>query len=119
MQLGVAADVQLVNDGPLPRNTRRPVVAPGEGRIDDTAPRHEGRAVATIEAEVVAAFELVAEQRRMPLQLANNGFGIRIEQELVRIEAMASLRDRKVHARGNRRSCQGEHPADSHARPHR
>ena len=63
--------------------------APGEGGVDDAALEIERRAVALVEGQVIAGFDLVAEQRRVPLQLADQLLGVGIEQELVRIEAVA------------------------------
>ena len=68
---------------------RRRAVAPGEGGVDDAGLQHEGRAVALVEGQVVAGLDLVAEQRRVPLELADHLLGVGIEQQLVGIEAVA------------------------------
>ena len=89
MLLGEALDVGLVDDGfvpmdVLPLRLRLPV----EIGIDHDAFGHEGRAVALVEGQVVAALHLVAEHRRIPCQRAGMGAGIGIEQQLVGIEAV-------------------------------
>ena len=67
MALGEALDVELVDDGVLPRRARRPVVAPAKGAVDDLgAP--EARA-----------------------DLADDQFCVRVEEELRAVEAMAAL----------------------------
>jgi hypothetical protein len=64
--------------------------SPGEGGVDDAALEIERGAVAPVEGQVIAGFDLVAEQSRVPLQLAHQLLGVGIEEELVRIEAVAS-----------------------------
>ena len=86
MPLGEAADVRLVDDGAVPRH-RPPVrlAVPVEIRIDDHALRHERRAVALVEGQVVAVgADGVAEAGRIPRQLADVRARVRIEQQLVR-----------------------------------
>ena len=93
MLLRVALDVQFVNDGVVPRE--RLVIArsrPVEARIDDRAFRHERRAVPLVERQIVPRFHLIAEERGIPGKLADMRARIRIEQQLVRIEAMSRLR---------------------------
>ena len=68
---------------------RRAIVSPGESRIDHAAARHERRAVALVEGQIVAGLQLVAEHGRIPVEIADDGLGVRIEQELVRIETVA------------------------------
>ncbi len=87
-----ALDVGLVDDGLVPVH----IVPCGLGLpieigIDHHAFRHEGRAVALIEGEVVAALHLVAEHGRIPCQRAGMGARIGIEQQLVGVEAMAGV----------------------------
>src|SRR5690606_12548389 len=63
---------------------------------------HERRTVALVESEIVArGADLIAEKLVRPLELPHQRFRVRIENELVRIEAMA-LRGlvRAVHAIG-------------------
>jgi hypothetical protein len=64
--------------------------APVEVGIDDGAFRHERRAVALVERQVVSfGADRVAEHRRVPHELAGVGARVRIEQKLVRIETVA------------------------------
>ena len=68
---------------------RPALAAPGEGRIDHAAFRHEGGAVALVEGEVVVGLaDRVAEQRGVPVELADELLRIGIEQQLVRVEAV-------------------------------
>ena len=101
MQFRVAAHVRLVEHGVPPRH-RPPVrlALPVEVRIDDDALGDEGRAVALVERQVVLlGADGVAEARGIPLQLAVMRARVRIEQQLVRIEAMTGRRlVRPVHA---------------------
>ena len=81
MQLGIAPHVRLVDDGAVPRHELPDLLAlPVEVRVDHDRLRHEGRAVALIEGAVVLGLELVAEDRRVPLQLADRGAGVGIQQ---------------------------------------
>src|SRR4051794_24309297 len=63
MPLRETLDVDLVDEGLVPRGMRRAIVAPGEGRVDDLRQRGEGGAVALVEGEVrLRIAHLVAEQ---------------------------------------------------------
>ena len=86
------AHVHLINDGALPGRSGPPIVAPGKGRINNTALEHRRRAVTVVEGQVVAALHFVPEQGRPPLQLPDNRFGIGVEQQLVRVETMPCIR---------------------------
>ena len=87
---GKTLDVGLVDDGLVPVH-----VLPGsfggpvEIRIDHDAFRHERRAVALVEGTVVAAFHVIAVYGRIPCQRTRMRACIGIEQQLVRIEAVA------------------------------
>ena len=95
-----AAHVQLVDHHFVPRNVGRAILAPGERGVDDLALRHRAGAVAAIEREVGALVaDRVPEQRVAPLQRADDVARVGIEQQLVRVEAMAFLGPvRAVHA---------------------
>ncbi|MCY1405342.1 hypothetical protein D9M71_205810 [compost metagenome] len=83
----------LVDNGAVPGDADALVAAPGIGRVDDLALGHEGGAVAFVEAEVgIRVADGVAEQRFGPAQLADQLFGIRIDQQLVGVEAVAVFR---------------------------
>ena len=88
-----ALDVQLVDDGLVPGRVGPPVVAPGECRIDDLALGHAERAVAIVGREILApAADAITEMRVAPAQRARDRTGVRIEQQLFRIEAHTGLR---------------------------
>src|SRR5689334_987210 len=87
------AHMHLENDRLFPRGARVLVVVPGEGAFDHSAFRHVAGAVATVEGEVLArAADPVAEQHVAPAELAGQRPRIGVEQELVRIEAVAGSR---------------------------
>jgi hypothetical protein len=93
VELREAADVGLVHDGVVPRHARAAgLTLPVEVGIDDHRARHERRAVALVERAVVHRLHLVAEHRGVPAQRAGVGARVRIEQQLVRIEAVAAVR---------------------------
>src|SRR4029079_1785453 len=100
VQLGEAAHVRLVDDRVVPRRARIAIVAPRERRIDDLAFRHAARVVASILRQVGAlAADAITEMRIAPRERADDRLRVRIEQQLLRIEAMALLRlIRTVHA---------------------
>ena len=65
---------------------------PVEVRVYHHAFRHEGRAVALVKTEIVVRMpDRVAEQRAIPGQLAVMGARIGVEQQLVRVEAVAGI----------------------------
>src|SRR3984957_13122967 len=86
--------MRLVNDRAFPRDVSAPILAmPIEVRIHDDGLRHEGRAIAFVEAEVVSlCADRVSEYRGVPRQLSRVGSRVRVKQQLVGIEAMASFR---------------------------
>ena len=100
MEFGKAAQMELIDDRVLPRDSETPrLPSPIEIRIDDDAFGHIGRAVALIEGGVVAGFELIAENRRVPSQIAKMSARIGVEHQFVRIATVAALRlIRTVHA---------------------
>jgi hypothetical protein len=93
-----AADMRFVNHRPFPGDSGRIVPAPGEGRVDHPAARHEGRAVALVIGEIgIRMADRVAKERVIPGQFADNGPGVRVQHQLVRIEAVP---DRRRRCRG-------------------
>ena len=100
MHHGHAADVRLVDDGLVGRITRAPLPAPIERGVDHRAEGGERRAVALVEHEVgVRIPHLVAEQLIRPFELPADRLGVRVEQQLVGIEAKPRVRIvRAVHA---------------------
>jgi hypothetical protein len=99
MALAQSAHMGFVQDGVLPRHPPLRRAAPGEGRIDHAGLHHKGGAVAVVESEVVAGFDPVAEQRRVPLDVADHLLGVGIDQQLAGIEAVTGRGlIRAVHA---------------------
>src|SRR5207248_10874072 len=69
---------------------RRTVIAPGEGRIDHGSQGRESRIVALVERQVGRRIpDRIAEQLVAPAQIAANRLGVRVENDLVGIEAMS------------------------------
>src|SRR5688572_13688162 len=89
MQFRITANMHLVDDRVVKRNAAAAALArPVEVWIDHCALGHEWSAIAFVECEIVAGLQLVAEERRIPPQLADVRESIRVEQELVWIEAV-------------------------------
>src|SRR5205823_3602400 len=87
-----APDMAFVDHRAVPRRLRLAIVAPRERRVDDDALRHPAGAVALVEREVLVGIsDRVAVQRVGPLDRAADGLRVRIEEELVRVEAMSPL----------------------------
>jgi hypothetical protein len=83
----------FVENGSFPGNLRTPIAPPGERGIDDPALRHEFRAIALVERQVLfLRTDRVAVEGIMPRKLADELLGIWIEEQLVGIEAMARAR---------------------------
>jgi hypothetical protein len=73
MRLGIAAEMKLVDYGVLPGDDATAGLAlPAEIRVDHDAFRNERSAVALVECRIVGRFELIAEHRRVPRQIAEN-----------------------------------------------
>ena len=82
----------FVDDRIFPSHGRMALFTPGEGFIDNHRFRHSARIVATVEREVRAgAAGAITEMRVAPHQPPSDPFGIRIDEELVRIEAESVL----------------------------
>ncbi len=97
----------FVDDRVVPGDAAPAVfAAPVEIGIDDGAFRHEGRAVALVESEVISiGADGVAEHRGIPCEFAGVCARVGVEQELVRIEAMSGLGlERPVHAKAVERA---------------
>ncbi len=76
----------------MPLPARRAVLAPGEGRVHHPALGHESGVVAGIEREVsLGVADAVAEMGVGPPERAVERLGIRVEQQLVVVEAVAAL----------------------------
>ncbi len=118
---GEAAHVQLVDHHVVPGHVGAPVVAPGEGRVDHLALGHAAGVVAPVEDEVLArdARADSREQCVAPAQRSDDVACVRIEQQLVRIEAVAFARGVAARAPDSRRAGPAAPRADSSARPGR
>src|SRR5262249_17892490 len=91
-KLGEALDVRLVNDRVLPGNGRPAFCAPGEGLVDDHTLGHTARIVAPVKRKIAAcATSAVAEMRIAPYEPPGELLRIRIDEELVRVEAQSAL----------------------------
>jgi hypothetical protein len=94
---GEALDVALVQHGLVPGGAQRAVVPPFEPRVGDDRPRDERRAVLVVALAVVAA-EGVAVDGWIPLDLAVERPGVRVDEQLRRVAAQADVRVmRPVH----------------------
>ena len=68
------------------------VVLPIKFGVDDDTLRDAGGGVLVVELEIVAGSGIMGKDRRLPLDFAGDGFCVRIDQQLRRIEAMALFR---------------------------
>ena len=93
VQLGEAAHMRFVEDRPVPGDARLRRRLRVGGEIADDAFRHEGRAVALAEAQILVGlgFDIIAVMRGVPGDLAGIFPGIGVEQQLVGVEAMPLL----------------------------
>jgi hypothetical protein len=91
MALREALHVRLVDDRVVPRDLRRPVVLPVEGRIDDDALGDGLGVVLVVELEV-GVFRGARYVRQdvgaIPLDRPLDRLRVRVDEELARIEAM-------------------------------
>src|SRR5713226_3753945 len=93
MPLGESLDVHFVNDGLMPRNAWRPIVAPGASRVDHRRQWGVGGAVAVIKGPIFGLVaNLVTEQIVAPPNIPADGLGVRIQQDFIWIESVARLR---------------------------
>ena len=89
---GQAAQMRLKDHRLGPRHPRGRVGAPAEGRVDHHRLRHGKGRVAGVEGEVpLRAADLVAHHRIRPFQPPLQRAGIGVQEQLVRVEAMAAL----------------------------
>ncbi|MNN35150.1 hypothetical protein D3C81_1489920 [compost metagenome] len=89
-QHGRAAHMHLVDRGFRPWPVQRAVIAPVEALVDNHGLRHHRRAVAAVWRQVCTrAVEPIAEQRVGPAHRAAQQARVGVQQQLVRIEALA------------------------------
>lgn len=86
-----AFDVDFVDDGLVPGRPGMAVVAPVEVRVDDYRPGYEGGAVAVV-GRAIGVMEPVGEHGLVPPDLALDGPGVRVQQQLGRVAAVAFVR---------------------------
>jgi hypothetical protein len=89
MQSGETFDMQFIDHGLMPGDVGALVTFPVEIRIDDLTPGHPGRTVAAAEAQILLwTADAVSELSVAPLDPTDDGFGVRVEQQLVRVETV-------------------------------
>ena len=86
MQLGEPLDVGLVDDGVGVGDVEPAIAGPVEERVDDDAEHHVRRRVVVVAR--LGVVEAVREQRRVPVDLAVHGLGVRVEQQLGRVRPL-------------------------------
>ncbi len=91
MQLGEPLDVRLVDDRLVVGHVEPAVALPVEVRAGDHAERHV-RAGVLVVARLRTLFEVVAEHRRVPVDLTVGGLGVGVEQQLGGVAAQPLLR---------------------------
>src|SRR6266545_3976848 len=90
---GHSADVGLVDDRAVPRRSSRPVIAPGEGLVDDHAFGHPAGAVPGVDHQILFRIaDWVAVQGVTPSDGPADGLAVGIDEQLVGIEPVALLR---------------------------
>jgi hypothetical protein len=90
--LGQAFDVRLVDDGVFPRDARRLVASRDGGLVDHHRLRHAAGIVVPVERQIGAGVPgAIAEMRIAPHQAAGERFRVRVDQQLVRVEAESAL----------------------------
>ena len=90
MEPGEALDVHLVDEHLAPGHARRAVVAPGEGFVQHGRQRREAGIVALVEREIsLGVADAIAPHFVAPARLPGDSLGVRIEQDLVLVEAVS------------------------------
>ena len=87
VELRETLDVRLVDHRLGVRDARMTVAGPVEERVDDDTEHHVRGGVVVVDRCRIA--ELVREQRRIPVDLADRRLGVRVEQQLVRVRPLA------------------------------
>ena len=89
---GEPLDVQLVDHRIVERGDRAAVVAPVKGVVDDDPLGDAPGVVLLVAHQVIAASQRIAEDRSVPIDTARQRPGVRVDEELGRVEAMPGLR---------------------------
>jgi len=79
----------LVNDRFVVRDAQVVVAVPVEERVDDHAHHHVRRGVVVIDGVRLA--QVVGEEGGVPVHLPVHGFGVRVQEQFVGIEAVAGV----------------------------
>ena len=97
VELGETLDVGLVDHRLGVGDARMTITGPVEERVDHDAEHHVRGGVVVVDRARIA--ELVREQRRIPIDLADGRLGVRVEQQLVRVRPLTLGRVvRPVHS---------------------
>ena len=91
MATGEAPDVDLVDEGRLERGARWRIVAPAERAVDHDRLGHERRRVALVGRPVLVA-DPIAEERVVPAHGSVQSLGVRVDEQLCRVEAVPVMR---------------------------
>src|SRR5579862_5528311 len=90
MANGESPNVHFVDDAFMPGSAWRPVNSPGERRINHHGFEHAWCAVPPVERKVgILVPDAITEVGVAPFEIADDLFGVGIEEKLIRIEAMA------------------------------
>ena len=85
-------DMQFVDEGIVPRGARWTIITPEKSSVGYQTLGHTGCAVAGIETQIFAATaNPVAKLGIAPVNLTDDGLGIRIKQQFVRVKALTFL----------------------------
>jgi hypothetical protein len=87
-----ALDMTLVDNSPSPRSSEWPLVPPAEPRLDDEGLGHPARTVLRVQEQIpigILAMRRKSGEGTAPLQGSAYRLGVRIEQQLCRVEAPA------------------------------
>ena len=114
VQLGEPLHVGLVDQALVVGDVEAAVALPVEERVDDDAVQHVRRRVVVVARVGVA--EVVGVERRVPLDRAGGRLGVRVEQQLRRVEPQAVLGVVRARARGSRSAGRAAPSAGSSAR---
>ena len=70
----------------------RRVILPIESAIHHNTLRNARRTILIIHLQIVSGGNVIREDRLLPVHMAADGFGIGINEQLIRVEAVATLR---------------------------